>query len=604
MRRFLVGLLACLWVLLAQAEVLQLSAARAHVSADSGELRMETELPYAWDKINKGQQGRATFELAFDVAQLPVEPWGVFVQRAGNAYEIWLNGALLQRQGELAVFNAGDYSQVPRYVTVPPELIKNHNELRVEIRADIGRKGGLTPLVVGTQAEVLPLYERSYTVRGTASLLIAVFSLLVGSLAFMLWLTHPKIETDGALRRDRLYLYAAIAEGFWSFGVGYMFFEVPLVPWPWWGALPIAAASVWVGFTVLFCMEVAGWSVQPGFRWFRRWLFAIIATNPLFSLSALALGKPLVLTVAYAAIGLTNLCFSGYFLFRSFKQPIVVQKLLAVSVAVNVLVGFRDIYVYRLDPSYTSITWLRYSSLLFGLCVVYVVLARFHQVSAYAHDLNRTLSARVSAKEQELGESFKRVEALAREQERLAERTRILRDMHDGVGAHISTAIRQLQSGQAKDNEVLLTLRESLDQLKLSIDAMALPAGDVTALMANLRYRLESRFRASDIELQWEVELLDPLPHLEDKGMRSLQFLVYGAIANVLQHSGATTLRLEARRSAQGVLVCIVDNGCGFDTAQPKRKGLLSMEERARAIGARMDIRSSYGNTTVEILLT
>jgi signal transduction histidine kinase len=173
--------------------------------------------------------------------------------------------------------------------------------------------------------------------------------------------------------------------------------------------------------------------------------------------------------------------------------------------------------------------------------------------------------------------------------------------MHDGVGAHISTAIRQVQSGQAKDSEVLQTLHESLDQLKLSIDAMTLPPGDVTALLANLRYRLEPRFKALDIELQWDVDLLDPLPQLDDKGMRSLQFLVYGAIANVLQHAGASVLRIEAKRTALGLRVCIVDNGCGFDTAQPKRKGLLSMEERAKAIGATLVLYSAPGATTVEI---
>jgi signal transduction histidine kinase len=273
------------------------------------------------------------------------------------------------------------------------------------------------------------------------------------------------------------------------------------------------------------------------------------------------------------------------------------------ALMVNVLIGFRDLYVYRLDPSYNTITWLRYSSMLFGLCVMYVVMARFRLASRQAHDLTQTLALRVAAKEQELGDSFKRLEALAREQERLSERTRILRDMHDGVGAHISTAIRQLQSGQAKDNDVLLTLRESLDQLKLSIDAMTLPAGDVTALLANLRYRLEPRFKASDIELHWDVELLEALTRLDDKGMRSLQFLVYGAIANVLQHSGATNLRVEAHRYKQGIQVCIVDNGCGFDTTLPKRKGLLSMEERARVIGARLEVTSSPGATAVEIWL-
>ena len=122
--------------------------------------------------------------------------------------------------------------------------------------------------------------------------------------------------------------------------------------------------------------------------------------------------------------------------------------------------------------------------MLFGLTLGYIVVTRFRSASAQARDLMRTLGARVAQKEGELQASYTKLEQLAREQERTAERARILRDMHDGVGAHISSAIRQLQSGRASNADVLLTLRDSLDQLKLSIDAMNLPPGDVTACAA------------------------------------------------------------------------------------------------------------------------
>ncbi len=604
--RHLVLWLVCCYGVSAAAQTLPLvlHQAVAEITVESKKADLNVELPYAWDKVHNGKQGAARFELSFDVVDLPGEPWGLFAQRVGNAYEMRLNGDLLQREGDLVVFNGGDYAQVPRYITVPPELIRHHNVLRVDIRADVGRKGGLTPLVIGPQPLVLPLYQRSYMLRGTGSLLVAVFSLLVGTLSLLLWLTHPIVRADGSQQRDPLYLYAAMAELFWSFGVGYMFFEVPLVPWPWWGALPISAGIIWTCSMVLFCMEVVGWTALSDFRWFKRWLWVMIAGAPVVTLVALVLGHPLVLTGGYAINVLTNICFASVLLSKSFRQKIAVHKLIAIAFMVNVLVGFRDLYVYRIDPSYTSVTWLRYSSMLFGLTLVYVVLSRFRQASAQAHELTQTLAVRVAAKELELKDSFARLEVLAREQERSAERTRILRDMHDGVGAHISTAIRQLQSGQAKDNEVLLTLRESLDQLKLSIDAMNLPTGDITALLANLRYRLEPRFKASDIELQWDVELLVPLPSLDDKGMRHLQFLVYGAIANVLQHAGASMLRIEAQRNEHGIRVRVVDNGCGFDTTVPKRKGLLSMEERAKAIGATMVVRSAPGATVVEFLIS
>jgi signal transduction histidine kinase len=144
-------------------------------------------------------------------------------------------------------------------------------------------------------------------------------------------------------------------------------------------------------------------------------------------------------------------------------------------------------------------------------------------------------------------------------------------------------------------------LRGSLDQLKLTVDAMHLPNGDITALLANLRYRLEPRFQASDIELQWGVELLEPLERLDAHAMRHLQFMVFEALSNVLQHSGASLLRIEALPRADGACLRIVDNGQGFDVMAPSRKGLRSMRERARALGAELHIDSRVGSTVVEI---
>ena len=115
--------------------------------------------------------------------------------------------------------------------------------------------------------------------------------------------------------------------------------------------------------------------------------------------------------------------------------------------------------------------------MLFGLALGYIVITRFRAASAQAHDLMANLASRVTEKEQELSLSYARLAQLGQQHERAAERTRILRDMHDGVGSHLSSAIRQLQSGRADRNQVLQTLRYSLDQLKLSIDAMNLTAG-------------------------------------------------------------------------------------------------------------------------------
>jgi signal transduction histidine kinase len=249
--------------------------------------------------------------------------------------------------------------------------------------------------------------------------------------------------------------------------------------------------------------------------------------------------------------------------------------------------------------------WLALVCAAFGGVILCVVIRRFSVASMQAKQLLLTLEERVKQREDELAQSYEKLEIVSREQAKGEERTRILRDMHDGVGAHISAAIRQVEygqveHGQSEKQELLRTLRDSLDQLKLSIDAMHLQAGDVTALLANMRYRLEPRLKSSGIELQWAVQMLPEQPQLDHAALRQLQFMLFEAFSNVLQHSGASQLQLSAAEREGRITIALQDNGRGFDPAQPSR-GLASMRERAKAIGAEVDILSCSGKTEVEI---
>jgi signal transduction histidine kinase len=240
--------------------------------------------------------------------------------------------------------------------------------------------------------------------------------------------------------------------------------------------------------------------------------------------------------------------------------------------------------------------------MLFGLTAGYIVLMRFRAISDQARHLVQNLEKIVFERETELHTSYQKLEQLARQHERTTERTRILRDMHDGVGANISTAIRQLEFGLATRAEVLITLRESMDQLKLSIDAMNLPLGDLTSLLANLRYRLEPRLKAAGIELSWGVEQLPLMTWLDALAMRHVQFMVYEAISNALQHAGATVMRIELKPTQEGgAQLRVMDNGCGFDLSQVKQQGLSSLRERAKSLNALLQVISEPGQTVIQL---
>lgn len=623
-RRRLLGWLLlgwCLWQLpLAHAKTdvqpLLLSRAQSTVIVGGETVRSDIQLPYHWDNANPGQRGEAIFDFTFALERVPDDVWGIFLPALGNAYEIWLNGTLLQRHGSMVrdhgdqqVYNGTDSARVPRYVSIDAGHLRTVNQIRVHIRADVGRRGGLAPLLIGPQDVVYPVYQRAYRWRVTGSVGVVAFSLVVGLTALALWSSHAGLRRAGRVGRDPLYLFAAVAQLFWAVYVGDVLVEDPPFPWPWWGMLQTLALGVWGSSMALACMELADWRRQPGALRFRWALWGLMLLCPASAWWSLGQGRPLALTVWYSVFGVSLLGFVLVFLWSSLRQFRVEQRIVAVAGLVNIAVALRDLYVFRFDPTYAANSWVRYSSVLFGLAMGYVVVLRFRATSQQLQDLLTNLAQRVSDREQALRESYARLESLARQQERTAERSRILRNMHDGVGAHISSAMRQLQAGgngppRPGHDEVMRTLRDAMDQLKLSIDAIHLVPGDVTALLANLRYRLGPRFQAMGIELQWDVDLLPLCPQMDAGAMSELQFILFEALSNVLQHAHAQVLRIEGHAPPDGpILVRVIDDGCGFDPQTSARRGLAGQRERAAAIGARLRMESQPGRTVVEVQL-
>lgn len=584
----------------AHAQVETLQQASAITQTREGTRQASVTLPYHWDRRHPGQAGTATFEIAFDLARAPDGPMALYLPRVGNAYELWVNGALVQRNGDLERDDGSDYAKLPRLAEIPADLLAAHNLLHVRIRADAGRRAGLGRVQLGPADEVTDRYERAYLEQAAAALAIMLLSLLVAAIALALWLTQANPQRR---RRDPLYLFVCVAELGWALRVADSLIPQPPLPWPAWSMLMAFAISCWVSGMVVFCSELAGWTRRP---WGRHVPMAVLAW-PALGVAAAGLGFVLEsaqpLTAFYAATALIFLPFSAAFCRSALRQDATSgHRVLAVATVINAFTGLRDVIAFRLGEGYgDAVTWTRYSSVLFGLSLAYIVIMRFRAKATALQELLASLATQVAQKEGELRDNYARLEQLAREQERTAERSRILRDMHDGVGSYLSSAIRQLQSGKAESAQVLQTLRDGLEQLKLSIDAMNLPAGDITGLLAGLRYRLEPRLRSSDLALEWQVDEIPPMPRLDSAAMRHLQFMVFEALSNALQHAQARVLRIHAHATDQGACVRIGDDGRGFDAAAAAGAGLRSMRERAAAIGARLTLRSEPGGTCVEI---
>ena len=200
-------------------------------------------------------------------------------------------------------------------------------------------------------------------------------------------------------------------------------------------------------------------------------------------------------------------------------------------------------------------------------------------------------------------------ERLQQQREQLAvlqERRRIVRDMHDGLGAQLLSASARLKSPQPPPperiasffDEALLELRGVLDVLSVE------PSGDpdddpVSSLLGTLRWRMAPALAARGIALEWHCEALPAHFLASDAARMHLLRLWQEAFSNVLKHSQATRVRFDAGPDGQGIAMTLRDDGCGFDPVQGPGIGLGSMRARATAVGGTLELRSAPGEGTV-----
>ena len=73
------------------------------------------------------------------------------------------------------------------------------------------------------------------------------------------------------------------------------------------------------------------------------------------------------------------------------------------------------------------------------------------------------------------------------------------------------------------------------------------------------------------------------------------------SLHNIAKHAHAKRVNVQLAHLNRGLSLCIADDGAGFDAAAVKGQGglgLVSMEERARLLGAKLSIESKPGHGT------
>jgi signal transduction histidine kinase len=575
----------------AQQEVQLLTQAQAAFFFDGEPPEQRAlSLPLHWDIAMPGRAGRVDLEMAFERAtDLDGRPWSVLIPRLGNAWRIEVNGHLIQQAGALEAPNASWSAKRPVRILIPAALLEQHNRLKISLRADVGRRAGLSRITVGPTQDLRQQWLWQEWIRVYLPQAASVLSLLVACFAGLLWWQQ----------REQLYAAAAVGELAWGLRLADTWWEASPLGWPTWGLAVLALFWIWSDAVYLLVRAV--WDgARP--RMEQIGIAVLILAGPMAY--ALALGLQISTPVVVWMVA--SLLLWWWLVLRlgidAWRAPQWARWLMVLALASCVAALTRDIYAGRASALlFEEPAWSKYAAVTMAILVLLIVSIRFQRTREELLALNRSIQQRIADRERELHAQHLRVLQLESEKATAAERTRILRDMHDGAGAHLIAAIRQVESGEASRSELLQTLGDSLDQLRLSVDAMGLPAGDINALLANLRFRLDRRLRAAGLRLVWRVDALPALPWCGSGCMRHIQYILMEAISNAMQHAEATTLTMAAVNDGGAIVIELSDDGAGLNGE--KGNGLRSMHERAALIPATLVLEPAQPGLRVRLRL-
>jgi len=196
-------------------------------------------------------------------------------------------------------------------------------------------------------------------------------------------------------------------------------------------------------------------------------------------------------------------------------------------------------------------------------------------------------------------------DALERAQAAADERQRLMRELHDGLGAKLVNAQQRVESAALDRAGVARSLRACVDDMRLAIEALGPEGADLTALLGSFRFRWEALLRDARVQLRWQVGLPESAPAVAPYAALAILRVMQEAFDNVLRHADAHAVTLEMTGQGSTLVLAIEDDGRGFDHDAPAAgRGIADMRGRANALGARLAlVTPPGGGTRVELQL-
>ncbi len=190
-----------------------------------------------------------------------------------------------------------------------------------------------------------------------------------------------------------------------------------------------------------------------------------------------------------------------------------------------------------------------------------------------------------------------------------AERRRLSRELHDGVGQALTALLVRLRwatSRGIRPDDLLVvetTAQDALDATRALAHHLR-GSGDGLDPLEGARRYAERTLRDAGCRLSWMDERTDG--RRKRRVPREIAEVIKESIANIARHAQADSVQVRLASPGGRLRVTVLDNGIGFESEQPggsgsgRGTGLVGNAERLAEIGGTFEIRTApQGGTLV-----
>lgn len=538
----------------------------------------------------------AWYQLPLHLDAVPSENLALFIPFPMAEVQVRLNGRDLSPP--VIVGAAGNSSHyLPKFIVIPSgQLHAGVNDLKVWIYKNRPNLS-LPSIYLGRQSELQHALAQHEWLKIRLLDAIVVAMLVISAIMATVWANR---------RHETFYGWLALSLLLGGFRVSY--FTVETIPvslrlWDWCGAVTLGS---WTIAMVTFMHRLLG-------ETHRKLENTMIIGIALLSIVLLIVGPGLYYSLGVGTFYTLLFVFWAYSITRLVAGALRggdEAKVLLASGVMLILVSGRDLLlVLGVWPKEYGV-YIPYGVGMALAAYTWLLLRRYFGALNEAEQLTKNLEQRVEEKHAELQQNYARISQLESQRLLTAERERIMRDMHDGVGGQLVHLISSVEVSNLERSEVIAALGETLDDLQTLILSLDPAEPDLGTALANMRHKIQRAAHAHAAALNWELDTLVELPVLGPERTLHAIRIAQEAVNNALKHARPRTLTIRAGLLEDGsgaAYLSVTDDGFGLSIAQKETQGsgcgLKNMARRAELMGANLAIESGDPGTTVRLVI-